>query len=91
VITDLDAYTAANELQGESPAIVAHHWLVEVYEPVVARVLPELRGELTPPEIFHEILEHRWYLSERRNREVDILTTADDYADSLARGVIPVH
>jgi hypothetical protein len=91
LLNDLDAYTAANELQGESPAIVAHHWLVEVYEPVVARVLPELRGELTPPEIFHEILEHRWYLSERRNREVDILTTADDYADSLARGVIPVH
>jgi hypothetical protein len=91
LLNDLDAYTAAHELQGESPAIVAHHWLVDVYEPVVARVAPELRGELTPPEIFHEILEHRWYLSERQNSEVDILTAADDYADSLAQGAIPVH
>jgi Domain of unknown function (DUF4032)/Lipopolysaccharide kinase (Kdo/WaaP) family len=90
LLNDLDAFTAAHELQGESPAVVAHRWLVDVYEPVVARVPPDVRGDRTPPEVFHEILEHRWYLSERGKGEVDILTAADDYAKSLAKGVIPV-
>ena len=39
-------------------------------------VPPEARGKLEPAEIFHEILEHRWYLSERAGHEVDIFDTA---------------
>ena len=36
---------------------------------------------LEPAEIFHEILEHRWYLSERAGHEVGIFDTARDYID----------
>ena len=39
----------------------------------------EARGKLEPAEIFHEILVHRWYLSERAGHEVDIFDTARDY------------
>jgi Domain of unknown function (DUF4032) len=88
LLNDLDAYRANLDLQGESPEIVAHRWLVEIYEPVVALVPPGVRGQLTTPELFHQILEHRWYLSERRGAEVDIFETARDYAASLAAGTI---
>jgi Domain of unknown function (DUF4032) len=88
LLNDLDAYRASLDLQGESPEIVAHRWLVEIYEPVVALVPPGVRGQLTPPELFHQILEHRWYLSERKGAEVDIFETARDYAASLAAGTI---
>jgi hypothetical protein len=88
LLNDLDAYRAGLDLQGESPEIVAHRWLVEIYEPVVALVPPGVRGQLTPPELFHQILEHRWYLSERKGAEVDIFETARDYAASLAAGTI---
>ena len=43
----------------------------------------EARGRLEPAEIFHEVLVHRWYLSERAGHEVDIFETARDYIDTV--------
>src|SRR5690606_17633648 len=63
--------------------IVAGRWLTSVYEPITAMVPRELRGRLEPAEVFHEILEHRWYLSERAGREVDIFDAARSYIDSV--------
>jgi len=39
----------------------------------------QLRGRLEPAEVFHEVLVHRWFLSERAGEEVDIFDTARDY------------
>ena len=86
LLNDLAAFTAHHGLGAEDRAIVAHRWLTTVYEPIIALVPRELRGRLEPAEIFHEILEHRWYLSERAGKEVDIVATAKDYiATVLAR------
>jgi len=64
--------------------VIAHKWLTTVFEPIVRLVPPELRGKLEPAEIFHEILEHRWYLSEAAGEEVDIFDAAPAYvADVL--------
>ncbi|KQY55399.1 MULTISPECIES: DUF4032 domain-containing protein [unclassified Nocardioides] len=79
LLNDLAAYTAHLGLAGENPEIVANQWLVRVYEPIKAMVPPELRGRLEPAEIFHEILVHRWFLSEAAGHEVDIFDTARDY------------
>ena len=63
--------------------IAPNRWLTEIYEPIMAMVPPEARGKLEPAEIFHEILEHRWYLSERAGAEVGIFETARDYIDTV--------
>ena len=42
-----------------------------------------LRGKLAPAELFHEILEHRWLLSERRNTEVSTDEATEDYVRSV--------
>ncbi|HEY1616256.1 MAG TPA: DUF4032 domain-containing protein [Streptosporangiaceae bacterium] len=47
-----------------SETVAAHRWLEEVYDPAVEAIPADLEGRLSPPEISHEILEHRWYLSE---------------------------
>jgi Domain of unknown function (DUF4032) len=39
-------------------------------EDLVELLVRELRGRLAPPEIFHEILEHRWYMSEAAGTDV---------------------
>ncbi len=83
LLNDLDAFAAAAGLQGEDPTIVAHRWLSEVYEPLRAMVPARLRGRLEPAELFHEVLEHRWYLSERAGGEVDLFTAARDYVASV--------
>jgi tRNA A-37 threonylcarbamoyl transferase component Bud32 len=79
LLNDLNAYTAANDLQNEDRALVAHRWLTTIFEPVVQLVPPPHKSPVEAAEVFHEILEHRWYLSEQAGHEIDIFDTARDY------------
>lgn len=81
MLNDIASYTASLDLGREDRSLVANRWLNEVYEPLVAMVPAEARGKLEPAEIFHEVLVHRWYLSENAGREVSIFDTARDYID----------
>ena len=83
MLNDIAAYTAANDLGREDRALVANRWLTDVYEPLMAMVPVEARGKLEPAEIFHELLVHRWYLSERAGAEVSLTDTARDYIDTV--------
>ncbi|WP_395103605.1 DUF4032 domain-containing protein [Actinomadura sp. SCN-SB] len=65
--------------------VAANKWLAEVYEPVVAAIPEELRDRLDEVEVFHEVLEHRWFLSERKGRDVGTTAAARDYF----RNVLP--
>jgi hypothetical protein len=60
-------------------SVAAIRWLAEVYEPVVESIPGHLRGRLDEAEIFHEILEHRWFLSESAGRDVGTTAAAADY------------
>lgn len=79
LLNDIAAFTAHFDLGREDRSLVAARWLTEIYDPVLALVPPEARGKLEPAEIFHEILVHRWYLSEAAGHEVSIFDTARDY------------
>jgi tRNA A-37 threonylcarbamoyl transferase component Bud32 len=82
LLNDIASYTAHLDLGAEDRPLVAHRWLTEVYEPVIDMVPREMRGKLEPAEIFHEILEHRWYLSEQADHEIDIFDSARSYIES---------
>jgi hypothetical protein len=60
-------------------AVAASRWLAEVYEPIVAAIPRHLRNRLDQAEIFHEILEHRWFLSEAAGVDVGNSAAAVDY------------
>jgi hypothetical protein len=60
-------------------ALAAARWLMEVYQPVVGGIPPNLRTRLDEAEIFHEVLEHRWFLSEAAGRDVGTTAAARDY------------
>ena len=60
-------------------AVAASRWLAEVYEPIVAAIPRHLRNRLDQAEIFHEILEHRWFLSEAAGVDVGNSAAAADY------------
>ncbi len=79
LLNDLDAYAAAADRQGEDEEIVSHDWLARVYEPVTRAVPRELKTRLEPAELFHEVLEHRWYMSERAGRDTPIEEALQDY------------
>jgi Domain of unknown function (DUF4032)/Lipopolysaccharide kinase (Kdo/WaaP) family len=70
LLNDLDTYRAATGRQADDEEFVAHDWVTECFEPVVRAVPRDLRGKLEPAEVYHEVLEHRWYLSEQRGNDV---------------------
>jgi hypothetical protein len=57
----------------------------EVFEPVIAAVPVELRGRRAAAELFHELLEHRWFLSERARKDVGIDAARTDYVENVLR------
>jgi hypothetical protein len=79
LLNDLDSYRAATDRQSDSEELVAHDWLTHVFETVVRAVPQQLGAKLEPAEVFHEVLEHRWYLSERRGRDVPLPEVVADY------------
>ena len=82
LLNDIAWFTAAYDLGREDRSLVANRWLTEIYEPVVRMVPPEARGKLEPAEVFHEILQHRWYLAEERGSEIDVFEAARDYIET---------
>jgi hypothetical protein len=83
LLNDLDTYRAAIGKQAESEEIVAHEWLSQQYEPVINAVPAELRGKLEPAELFHEVLEHRWYLSEASGKDIGLAEAVSRYVRSV--------
>lgn len=51
-------------------SVVAVRWLEQVFEPTIAAVPDDLRDRLDPAELYHQLLEHRWFLSESRGFDV---------------------
>ena len=70
-----------------SETVAAHRWLEDIYDPVVAAIPPPLRDRLSPPEVFHEILEHRWYMSEEAGFDVGTAAAARSYFQTVLPGV----
>ncbi len=85
LLNDLDSFAASTDQQNEDEEIVAHQWLTEVFEPVVRSVPRDLSRKLEPAEVFHEVLEHRWFLSEEAGHEVDTMEAARSYVDDVLR------
>jgi tRNA A-37 threonylcarbamoyl transferase component Bud32 len=81
LLNDLDAYRAESDLTDEQQA--AHRWLTEVFEPVVRAVPAHLRRKLEPQEIFSQIIQHKWLLSERAGRDVGMGPAVQSYLDDV--------
>ncbi|WP_087508367.1 DUF4032 domain-containing protein [Cellulomonas iranensis] len=79
LLNDLDEYRAATDRQADDEAFVAHDWLTDIFEPAVRSVPRELRRKLEPAQIYHELLDHRWYLSQQEDRDVPMTEVAASY------------
>jgi hypothetical protein len=85
LLNDLDSYAAAVHPGNADEEMVAHEWLAKVFEPVVRAIPRELKGRLEPAEVFHQLLEHRWYLSENENRDMPLAEALTSYIDNVLR------
>lgn len=88
LLNDLTRYKAYLERTGDAPVsdtAAAGRWLSEVFEPTIASIPPELLTKRAAAEIFHEILEHRWFLSEQAGRDVGLQAATKSYIDQVLR------
>jgi hypothetical protein len=58
-------------------------WLNEVFRPTLAHVPQELVGRVEPAQMFHEILEHRWNLSEKAGGDVGLDNATKSYISEI--------
>ena len=61
----------------------AQRWLDEVFYKVVKSVPSQLEGRVEDAQLFHEVLEHRWYLGEKAGADVGLENATQDYIDSV--------
>src|ERR1700685_4248096 len=78
-ITSFRAHLEQKEGHPVSEIVATNRWLEEIYDPVTAAIPDDLRDRLPPAEIFHEVLEHRWYMSEVAGRDVGTTAATRDY------------
>jgi len=64
---------------------VAYHWLEHIYKPVIDQMRPIINNtshpkfNADPIELYCQILEHKWYLSERARHDVGHKAAVEDY------------
>jgi len=90
LLADLGAYRRWLESGPSPPAsetAAVGRWLAEVFEPAIAAVPPELCEKRDAAQLYHELLEHRWYLSERAGHEVSLEAAVADYVETVLRGL----
>ncbi|KQQ25848.1 DUF4032 domain-containing protein [Frondihabitans sp. Leaf304] len=85
LLNDLDAYRSKNDRSELDEEMVAHEWAARVFEPVIRSIPRDLRGRLEPAEVFHQLLEHRWYQSQAENRDVPIAEALTSYINEVLR------
>jgi hypothetical protein len=87
LLNDLDTFRARTNQGHVDEAVVAHQWLTECFQPVVTAIPPELRGKREGAQIYHEVLDYRWYASQRANREVPLVEATWGYIQDVLRAL----
>ncbi|MBU6265061.1 MAG: DUF4032 domain-containing protein [Actinomycetales bacterium] len=83
LLNDLDSYAATVSLLNLDEEVVAHLWLTRVFEPVIRAVPENLDSKLEPAEVFHQVLEHRWFMSQEQARDVPLNEAVRDYIENV--------
>lgn len=90
LLNDISSYRGHLERAEGHPVpdvVAASRWLTEVYEPVVAAIPAALAGRLPEAEVFHEVLEHRWLMSEAAGRDIGTTAAMNDYFATILPAV----
>ena len=85
LLNDLDSYGVAYGNPDADEEMMAHEWLVRVFEPVVRAIPRELKGKLEPAEVFHQLLDHRWYMAQNANRDIPLAEAVTSYVQDVLR------
>lgn len=83
LLNDIATYQATSGTPNMPLELAAHQWLNNAFEPVMRAVPAELKTKLEPAQIYHEFLEHRWYLGEQAGQDVPLEEAIDSYVEKI--------
>ena len=79
-IQELKAALTQKNKRSFSLAVAAYHWLEHIFQPFLEQLTPIIdAGVLSRTEIYCQILEHKWFLSEKAKRDVGFQAALEDY------------
>jgi hypothetical protein len=79
-IQELGASLTKEKNRSVALSVAAYMWLEDTYLPAIRRLQPLIeKNGADPAELYCQILEHKWYLSEKARRDVGHAATIDDY------------
>ncbi|MDD7385311.1 MAG: DUF4032 domain-containing protein [Actinomycetaceae bacterium] len=87
MVNDMKQFQVASGMENMPDSVVAHAWLTRVFEPTVSAVPRNLAGKLEGPEIFHQVLDHRWFISEQAGRDIPM----GEAVQSYIKNVLPMR
>ncbi len=83
ILASFDRYRARESNPSTAVNETAFKWLTEVFNPIVNSVPAEHMGRVEPAQLFHEVLEHRWYLSEAAGYDVGLDLACKTYISEV--------
>ena len=83
LLASYDRYKAREFPPSTPHAIVVKQWLSDVFKRVVNQVPDNLKGRVEQAQLFHEVLENRWYLGEKLGRDVGLDFATQDYIEKV--------
>ena len=83
ILASFDRYRARESNLSTNVNEVAFKWLTEIFNPIVNSVPAEHLGRVEPAQLFHEVLEHRWYLSEAAGHDVGLDLACKTYISEV--------
>ena len=84
-IQELKATLSFQHNRSTPLGVAAFHWLEHLYEPSMKLLEPLLEHKknldlgISPAELYCQVLEHKWYLSEQAQRDVGHQAAIEDY------------
>ncbi|MFI0238543.1 DUF4032 domain-containing protein [Streptomyces sp. NPDC016845] len=84
LLNDLESWMATQDDAPDArPEVLAHRWVRDVFRPTVRAIRDRIPTPVDPAELYHELLEHRWYLSERAQHDIGLDAAAEDYVRNM--------
>jgi hypothetical protein len=83
ILASFDRYRARESNPSTTVNETAFKWLTEIFNPIVNSVPAEHLGRVEPAQLFHEVLEHRWYLSEAAGHDVGLDLACKTYVSEV--------
>ena len=83
ILASFDRFRSREIEQSPKKEDAAKRWLDEVFYKVINAVPAAMRGRVENAQLFHEVLEHRWYLGEKAGRDLGLEFATNEYISKV--------